>query len=365
MRIGIITLPFHTNYGGVLQAYALQKYLTSLGHEVYVIDRKYIPGCLKSLTNSIYYWIKSLFTGKKHVSKTRNYKRAALHFCDFIKNNFEHYVIINNKHRINDLHCDALIVGSDQVWKNSYSKDIFYYYLDFCMDRNTIKLSYAASFGSNELIFSNDEKRQISFLLKKFKAISVRECDAVDFCKDTFGCDSKLVLDPTFLLYKEDYLKICSDYPITKKHRLVTFILDPSEEKSQIIEKISKIVGDEPYAINLYQYMGTECKKVVIMPRIEYWLQELAMADYVVTDSFHGTAFSINFNKEFFVLSNQRRGQSRLTSILGLAGLKDRLINSNSQLDKLIKNKIDWSSVNDSLQDYRIQSMCFLQDNLS
>ena len=71
-------------------------------------------------------------------------------------------------------------------------------------------------------------------------------------------------------------------------------VLDPSEEKSKIIKMISKIVEEAPFAINLYQYMGTECDKVVIMPRIEYWLQELAMADYVVTDSFHGTAFSIN-----------------------------------------------------------------------
>ncbi len=364
MKIGLITLPFHTNYGGVLQAYALQRILSDLGHDVYVIDKKYTPSLLKKIMENMYYYVKSMIKRNRHVSRTINYTLASKYITEFIKKNFSHYLIENNKSKINNYGFDALIVGSDQVWKNSYSTDIYYYYLDFCNDSKVKKISYAASFGSNDLFFTDKQRHRIKKLLKKFNAVSVREYDAVDFCIENFQCKPEWVIDPTFLLSKDDYLTLCTSIPIKSNHKLVTYILDPNEEKTRIIKELESELNVEAYAINKQQYLGTECDKVVIMPRIEFWLQEIAMAEFILTDSFHGAAFAINFNKKFIVLSNHRRGQSRLLSVLSLAGLEKRLYSGKDNLQTLIFDSIDWNAVNVKINSHRKKSVDFLKVNL-
>lgn len=364
MKIGIITLPFHTNYGGILQAFALQKVLMEMGHDVFVIDRKYRPGQFKKVVVFFFYTIKSILYRKKFASKTYCYNRAALYFNQFINTNFPNYINKNDKKSIDAERYDALVVGSDQVWKRTYSKDYLFYFLDFCTNLYTKKIAYAASFGNADVKFTNEEKVIITNLLEKFSGVSVREDDAVLICKNNFNIEVEWVLDPTLLLHKDDYLKVCERYPIREKHKLVSFILDPTPEKDTLVFELSKLVNSESFAVNDYQYMGTEVDKIKILPRVEYWLQELANADYIITDSFHGTAFAINFNKKVFVINNQRRGQSRLKSVLKMVGLENFMVNNINDLKLLYSMDIDWESVNNIIEEKRLKSLLFLKNSL-
>jgi hypothetical protein len=255
---------------------------------------------------------------------------------------------------------DAIIVGSDQVWRPDYSPCQLNYFLDFLSNDSKIKrLSYAASFGTDNWMFSPELTKQCGELLRKFDAVSVRELSGIDLCKKYFDTDAVQVIDPTMLLNREDY----SDLVETRKNRgnLFCYVLDRTAEKQSAIASIANKSNLVPFenmpeleitSSNLYR----DIEKCVTPP-VEDWISAFMDAEMVVTDSFHGCVFSIIFNKPFWVIGNKARGMARFDTILSQYGLQDRLINPSEVGNIDVKKPINWDGVNNKrkeLQDIAV-----------
>ena len=183
--------------------------------------------------------------------------------------------------------------------------------------------------------------------------ISVREASAVDLCKNHFGVDAALVLDPTLLLNKEDYEKVCNDIPKKEKHILV-YSLVVGESVMNVASKVSETKG-LPIVV---KEAGGKVKKE---DTIEDWFAEFRDAEYVVTDSFHGMVFSIIFNKPFSIVMNPSGGNDRYISLLSQLGLTECIVDEKLTPSSAI---IDWEQVCSLLNVLRESSLLFLKQNL-
>ena len=203
-----------------------------------------------------------------------------------------------------------LVVGSDQVWRPSYNLNVFDMFLDFCKNEDNLKrIAYAASFGVDEWEYTSEQTRKCSELAKKFDAISVREKSGVALCKNNFGVDATWVLDPTLLLNKEDYCEVCKDVPVSSDKILVVYVLDMNDSICELCNSIAK---EQNLKIKV---ISSGSQAFLTIPE---WLAMFRDASYVVTDSFHGTVFSIIFEKEFKCIYNKNRGAARFESLMNL-----------------------------------------------
>jgi hypothetical protein len=375
MKIGILTQPLLSNYGGILQAYALQKTLKKLGHEARVIDIHYkknwfwdaFKSAGKILLNNLLFR-----TFDNHFVLYPNQKE----FNEIYKNN----LVFIGKHfdKTKRLNCvkhyrdiaeygfKCIVVGSDQVWRPEYSPAMPNYFLDFLVGNMSIKkIAYAASFGVDYWKFNERETKTYSKLVQDFDAISVREDAAVLLSKQNFNVDSSLVLDPTLLLTTEDYENLIEseDCSIHQSY-LFSYVLDGAPEKKAIISKLSSELTLDINSIDMklkYKSINKIDVNKSAVPSIGNWINGFKNADYVVTDSFHGMVFSILFNKPFIVIGNIDRGMSRFTSLLKLLQLDSRLVFSLEQLttDK-INESIDYLVVNEIITREKKKSLNFL-----
>ena len=209
---------------------------------------------------------------------------------------------------VKEYELDALIVGSDQVWRPRYNvrtlPDMF---LRFAHSFKGRKIAYAASFGVNNWEFSKGQTSLCATLVKQFDAISVRESSGVDLCEKYLGVNAISVLDPTLLLAKDEYAKLCEEIPICNERFLAVYVLDPKKDVEDIIKEEAKKRG---LAIKYFSADRNANLKV------EEWLAIFRDASFVVTDSFHGTIFSIIFEKEFRNVVNMKRGCARFVDII-------------------------------------------------
>lgn len=368
LKIGILTLPITDNYGGILQAVALYRTLHNQGHDVVLVYKKFYhkevlwKNIIKNILIKMpFHDFKKIKTNYKLNKKKLDMKFFHRPFIEkeifniskdlCSKQNLENFVKKEN--------FDAVIVGSDQVWRKQYINDIFYksYFLDFVNGSKTKKIAYAASFGKDHWEGENDSD-DISKLLKDFTAISTREKSGVDICKNTFAfSDATHVLDPTILMNKEFYIKeIILKYDVSKiqKNGLVTYVLDEEDEKKEIIN----FVKEKLEVNNIHHLKGFDSSKITYS--VPEWLASFANADFVVTDSFHGMVFSIIFEKEFVVIGNHSRGLDRFISLLSLLGLKNRLVFDIKDLEGKELESIDYGKVRLILEDEKKKSLEFL-----
>ena len=375
MKIAILTQPLHTNYGGNLQNFALQKVLTDMGHEPVTIDRHHTVKLRTKLKlgyfkNLLMHFLKgtpkplwkSYFSSKKeqaylrqditafidaYITKTpRLYSDKAVQAI-FKENNFE-----------------AVIVGSDQCWRPMYSPNIYTYYLDFLKDNKEIKkLAYAASFGTDQWEYTEEQTARCKKLIQQFDLVTVREKAAVNLVTEKLNKDAEFVLDPTLLLSKEDYIELFVGKNLPDNKGIYTYILDDSDWKTQVVETAKETLG-LPQFSNQHNKHTVNSEKI---PSIESWIKGFADADFVVTDSFHGTVFSIIFNKPFISLVNVSRGASRFESILGEFDLMQRLASDFDQqyIEALIEEAIAYDGVNQKLDALRSHSKEVLNAALS
>ena len=371
MKIGILTLPLHTNYGGILQAYALQTVLERMGHNVVVFDtdkRLDIPKSPLTYVKRIVAKLLKKNSIPVFYEKKRNesYPIISKHTQYFIDNYINRYVV-EHLNSLNKNDFDAIVVGSDQVWRPIYfctpfkakAEDAF---LDFTKGWNIKRLSYAASFGVEHWEYSEDETAVCREAISKFDAVSVREDIAVKQCQDFLGVKALHVLDPTMLLDKEDYISlILKEKEPKSQGSLFEYILDLSPEKKNIIDAVAKKTNLLPFAVKPAEKGKLEER---IYPPVTAWLRAFMDAEFVVCDSFHGVVFSIIFNKPFIVIGNEKRGMARFSSLLKMYSLEARMISSISQIDICTK-LIDWEDVNNIRKRLQIESLGFLCSNLS
>ena len=353
MKIGILTQHFLLNYGGIIQNYALQQVLKKLGHEPLTFEHDTCYGhlrwILRSLKQILY---KRSLKGlpARPVYKGRIGNR---NFIRFIIKNINSFPVKDFTPAITSRYgIEAYIVGSDQVWRPAFNLGprLGNMFLDFADDK-VRKLAYAASFGCKEWEYSECQEAECRRLARRFDAVSVRETSAVDMCRKHFGVDATLVLDPTLLLDKSDYTKVCHDVPVSQRH-VFAYSLVVSDKVSDVAKKIA---GEMSVPIILKQAGD----KVKADDSIEAWLAEFRDADYVVTDSFHGMVFSIIFNKPFSVVMNPSGGNERYISLLSNLGLMDRIVG-----DVAVTDDIDWTEVERRLDGLRKCSIDFLTHSL-
>ena len=373
MKIGVLTLQLHNNFGGILQAYALQKVLKDFGHNVVLIDKsRYVSlgPWYKKYPIYIKRGINRFIFGKNIIVKAdaeqnRFLKTIAKYTEPFIEKHIRR-VYTKDFSNIREQDFDVLIVGSDQVWRPKYFfSKIENAYLDFAREWKIKRIAYAASFGTEEWEYTEEQTNNCAALLKKFNAVSVRESSAVQLCSDNFGVKAEQVLDPTMLLCKEDYIKLFKDYNAAQSDgNLFCYILDDGEEKKSIIDCVAKEKSLKPFYVNSkYEDLDAPLEERTQQP-VEKWLRAFNYAEYIVTDSFHACVFSIIFNKPFIVYGNRERGMARFKSLLSIFGLEERIVSTKEEATKAISKPINWERVNEVHRLWKEKSMSFLVNNL-
>ena len=354
MRIGIITLLLHNNYGGTLQNYALQQVLKRLGHTPVTID--FMPPMslwrftLKTLKTLILYFI----PGRRRPFACYRTNRLAFIESHIVRTRF---VKKYTAELLNEYHIEGLIVGSDQVWRPCYNRNLEDMFLAFARKCKVKKIAYSASFGVNAMEFSRRQRKRCTPLLQQFDKVSVREASGVGLCREYFHVNAEHVLDPTLLLGKDDYEQVCVGVPKYSGNFLACYILDPTKEQQQHIDRMAHYLHLTP------RYFTARGKGAL---SVEEWLAMFRDAKCVVTDSFHGTVFSIIFRKPFVTIINNARGADRFVSLLRILDLESRLIPSVEKLtEKLYCNPIDWKTVDTVLSDAKKESMNYLKNALN
>lgn len=374
MKIGVLTLSLHTNYGGILQAYALQTVLKRMGHDVILfgqdhIDQGHKRYCSSSLIfyPSYYYWwlkyrVKKVCSIGKEVRIDR-FLMKSRKTNRFIKKYID-YQIIDRWDEIQKSHFDAIVAGSDQIWRPLYFEEIENAYLAFAEHWNIKRVAYAASFGTNRWEYTDKQTLRCVDLIQKFDAVSVREASAVGLCRQYFNLQSvQHLLDPTMLLAMSDYLRFISPtYSNKQMKQLTTYILDMDQDKQLILNDLVHLESFECRNVGEETVTSKEKK---ICPSLESWIQGLYEADLVFTDSFHGCVFSILFHKAFIVFPNERRGIDRFDSLLQLFGLELRSVTSFKEYKERRFLPIDWDRIDKLLNEKREQSFSFFKKALS
>lgn len=379
MKIAILTQPLGTNYGGILQNYALQRVLKKEGHEPQTLHIAREP--ILCTPRVFLSWMKRLvhyyLLGRDVPSLRPDYridpkirKRLTAHLDRFIDRHIALTAPIERKidSAGSDTAYEAYIVGSDQVWRPRYNRFIEENFLSFVPDNARVrKIVYAASFGTSRCEFSDELLGICTPLARRLDAVSVREKSAVAFCRAYFGIEAEQVLDPTLLLDPKEYVALLAGTEPNSSGEVFCYLLDSDSRKEAIVRRISDLTGlpprrfmPEPYGIR-----KSDRTDACVYPTVEEWIAGFASAPFVVTDSFHGTVFSILFNKPFITIDNPTRGSDRFDSLLGLFRLRGRMVDTPEKItDRLVHEAIDWTTVNTIRAKERGKSLQFLRNAL-
>jgi len=365
MKIGLITIHNANNYGAVLQTFALVKILSVYGKvEVINYNNRHISRDFDLIR--FYPSIHGLLgTGKDIFRIVPRYK-AINKFLKFI-NNYLNTTVVYTKTELEQGKLedyDIYISGSDQIWnpacvsrENIFDSTYFCSFAPF----NKKKISYASSLGSHQ--FSLSEKKQLQTYLKDFRHISVREKDAQLFLTDLLSLIVEHVLDPTLLLTKKEWL----DYlDITPSHDKEKYILLYSVPKSKLLSEtvdyISKKLKIKVISINQSLTTGAKVSKQVRDAGPLEYIKYFSEASFIITDSFHGTCFGLNFGIPFISVS-AGKNINRVQSLLSLVGLENLILRSSEELEK-IDCEVDFTSAHLKLAEVRKKSINYLSDSI-
>lgn len=313
MKTGIVTFPKAINYGTALQAAAMKNVLSQYGGEVFFIDHA-CPEIDKS--NAVF--------DLREAKDPRYVIAHSINLSNAIKrrNNFEafgrKYIPVKS---VSPDDCDIVVAGSDQIWNYNLTGNDLFYFLDY-EKKHSKKVSYAGSFGLSAI----DEKYQSKYagLLRDFDAIGVREATARKLIGDIAGIDVPVVLDPT-LLINADGWKEMSDKSFNEKGYIFLYTVFNSESLWDFATRLSKKTG-LPIKTISYSKLHRHNADYSFTSGPDGWVARMLNADYVVTNSFHGFAFSVNFGKQFFFeLPPEKSGVgSRLHDMARKYGIEDR-----------------------------------------
>ena len=354
MRIGILTFHKSINYGSVLQAFALQSKLQSLGYDVSIIDyepEKYLEMTKLFLTNgSVYQNLNILPIAFFQKHKQNMFKRFRSNRLNLSENTYYY----NSDFRELNNNYDCIICGSDQIW-NVAIKDCDDVY--FLPGINIKKIAYSISVGNsgNALLTSDKELAQ---WINEFSSISVREKETIDIIRELIGYEKSIqqTLDPTLLLDKETYLKYMSHSYVSGDYIFLYNIWNGSDG-FEIAETISEKLGMPVYAMlpaknltGLLKIKNHSIKFILYHSKPEDFLSLIQKASFVITDSFHGTAFSLIFEKQFISVNykkdeHQYKNDVRIINILGLFNLNDRYISKYDDISIINSNQVDYDVV--------------------
>lgn len=364
-KISILTIHFGVNHGSALQAFALYYFIKKIGCKCVVIN--YIPKRY-ALWNVVTKGKKGkyplfIILGYFILSMPKKIKQRRI-FSKFLSKNVELTKKISDSKELESTTkwTDMYIVGSDQVWNYDYNeKKDYSYFLDFAK-KDQRKIAYAASIGKDNI--SDNEKEIFKKYLENFFAISVREDKAKDIL-ESIGVQATHVLDPTFLLTKFEWKQFFTHRLRYSEKYLVVYVMDfLYQQLLDIAEKVAKEINCKIYVVSFKKIRDYRADKEFINLNPFEFLELLYYSEFVVTNSFHGTAFSINFNKQFIALGKNNYN-SRIKSLVKMFALEKRYIEMDEIFSRdIIRNKIDYTQVNLKLEIERKKSICFIENGI-
>lgn len=363
MKIGLITIHWANNYGAALQVYANYKVLGRYG-DVIVIDYR------------------NNYTSKgMQLVRVGRTARDVLRAGKDILRIFPRYRVIskfkkfNNDHmRFSSLMCcqkdfdeldkrmDIFVSGSDQIWNPQIVSENEQldgrYFLDFV--KSGRKISYASSMGTYQ--FKGKKQDELFSLLSRYDSISVREKNTALYISSTFELSAEHVVDPTLLLSRDEWFHEFPNIKNKEEKYVLIYALKKDKLLKEVVSYISKLLGIKVYAIDQDPLLNYTCDKHFMDRGPEEFLQLFNNAEFIITNSFHGTAFAVNFNIPFIV-TTPPTGINRIESLLLELGLTDRMIsNFNTEaLSEIVKHNIDFDVVNMRLNQLRLRSLNYLQ----
>lgn len=367
------------NYGGILQAYALQQALALLGVDATTDVSLGVPcneyrRIVKRLRSAVK---KFLVRMGSPIGVRESWVADAVRpmrdqqLVKFISDRIRTVSLYDDKGKIDPSvlsSIDLFVTGSDQVWRAAFGR-VSSYLFDFLdLEDTRPRIAYAASFGTDEDEYSNSLISTTRILAQHLTAVSVREASGVDIARRLWGVEATHVADPTVLLDRQHYSDLAeSAVAPYSTGRLVSYVLDPNEHTREVLDLVSRelelpvatLLPDAPLTYRAYTAHPTTYDR----PGVEAWLRAIRDAEFVVTDSFHGTVFSILFNRPFVTIANRSRGQARFQSLLETFSLESRAVSPGAKLPvERISSAIDWNAVNAKLLAERTSSFKFLQE---
>ena len=362
MKIGILTYHACFNYGACLQAYALQTTVKQMGYDCEIIDDQ--SDILRNISDVFSKKPTNIREIIKNVTRLP-YRKQLLQRQKLFENFIQNELSLSRRCRTeNDVklqaeHYDCIICGSDQTWNldPSVRYQNAVYFLNF--PKKQRRVSYATSFGQ---WVEKAPEHEDEFLpwVAGYDALSMREQSGVDYLRSK-GLECELVVDPTLLLDKRYYDEICVERIIDEPYVLL-FTWNGAKDATEIAKRIARETHIKPIYIVAPPraiFSGVE-RKLDVGPR--EFLSLVKYADYVVTNSFHGTVFSIIFQKKFVSVVSGHLDKRR-ESLMGSLGLMDRLMTRDSFCMNIIEN-LDYTGVVEKLSDFKKDSMKFLSDSL-
>lgn len=338
-KIKTATITFHNsvNYGAILQTYALQRSILKLG--VYNEIINYSPDSDKNLiinTTNLKSIIRSLinlpdFYVKK--GKFDDFIKRKINITEKVSKDFLKSEEFNNKY-------DIFITGSDQVWNYELTNDSTYM-LDFVIENNK-KRSYAASFGISEI--PNNLIDWYKNLLKNFYSILLREESGKKIIKQLLNKDAKIVLDPVFLLDKQEWNSVIGRTKFEKIKNQYILIYYTTPKIVEFAKILSKRYGLSIIFIEALSFRLSRIGKVERTLSPEEFVSAIKNARFVLTGSFHAMVLSIIYNKEFFIDIIKNGRNSRLEQVLNMCNIFNRYVEEN--IDQVTMKKINWNEIN-------------------
>lgn len=391
-KIGILTFCNCMNYGAELQAYALQKVLSNMGFDSEVIHVEKETGMMDSSMRTIfnaianrykYYGlikgtakvislVNSTFAVRKSESKNiklREQKKSI--FDDFFNNCVVHskdYYTLDELSIIDKMPYDAIVAGSDQIWNYMQTRHLNIFFLEFAHRLGLRCISYAASFSVESI--PSDLKSTYAKYLENLDYISVREDSGVDIIKDCAGKKAEHVLDPTLLIDSKTWVNsIGNDSYLPKgKKYIVIYTLSGSTYIYKLAKNIAERLGLDILNIRdgYEKVKGDEGIQHLYDVGPKEFISIFNQAAYVITDSFHGTAFSVNFNIPFTTLLNPVSNMNgRVKSLLRLTGLIESRVIYDDGNDRIpTELNVDFSEVNRIIDAQRLHSIDYLKTAL-
>ena len=360
-KVGIITWFYYPNPGTAFQAYALQQYIDSIPHscaEIINILGNSTKNAIKAPINryytrqygSFYKCVRFLLGIKSYLYCSFQRKHIVKWPARTLKP--EEYSSVNSRY-------DWIIIGSDQLWNLHINKKLASNYktkfLNFV--KGPRKGAYGPSTGND--VWPEEIRGQIKELLSDFSFIGVREKQAVDMVQSLANVPVHWSLDSTFLMNKTEWAKIARQ-PKEKKEYIFEYCIIKSPQLRAVTEKLAEMTGLPIIESHGDLRKHVPSAKKMPHPSADTWLGYLMNAKYVVTDSFHGCAFSINTNKDFYTITTIN--ETRIYSMLELFDIQDRIVKSCDEID--MSKSIDWNSVNARLEEQRKESQDWLKTSL-
>ncbi len=362
MRIGLLSPHYAYNYGAVLQAFALKTHLRSRGHDAVILNRRPAYHCaIPSLSGRMARRLEVLSKRRSFGAFERRFLQPqtapVVHEADW--------------EQLPAFGLDAVVVGSDQVWRDDYAFTSFGYnmFLDFA-DRcpQLRRIAYAPSLGKESWNSTPEREARVRQLLHKFSAISVREHTSVPILRDKFGVEATAVVDPTLLLDAADYTRILG-IDTTPRRRVAAYILDYDADYAAILDHTAHATGMPVSTIGVKSPSGAASvllNRFRCMTPVTEWVRRIASAQYVVTNSFHGMVFAIIFRKQFVVFMNNERGAARFKSLLGMFGLESRLVAKDSDCyTDVLLTPIDYARAEAEIRRWQAHSAAWLDAALA